>query len=279
MAEVRPMTLVAPTALLCASLLVAEATRRAAPLPSALGLIALGVVTALIAGRPSAASIACGAAGAVAYAALRPVAPTAAGAALVSLSLAPRAALALTMAGRATVVGLAATSGAVGVATLAAATSSEGALRLAGALFLTAFFAALPLLVPADDARTGALRALAAESRGTARKMLLRAIALRRRMQAALHRPARAEQRALDASFDRVRALGEARLDAIAGGDAIDRALAAQLDHLLALVRASDRRAAVHEVLPTPADVLLAERRETVETEAQALTELHDPGR
>lgn len=277
MADLRPMALVAPTVLVCASLLVAEATRRAAPLPSALGLLALGVVTAVVAGRPSASTIACGAAGAVAYAALRPLWPTAAGAAFVSLALAPRAWRALTLAGRVLVASLAASSGAVGVATLASAAQSQAPLRLAGALFLTAFFAALPALVPADDARTAALRAIAADSRGAARGMLLRAIALRRRMEATLHRPTRAEQGAIDASFDRLRTLGEARLDALAGGDAIDRALQSQLGELVALARAFDRRAAVHEGLPTRADVVLAERRETVEIEARVLAELEGP--
>jgi len=267
------MTLFAPAALLCASLLVAEAVRAASPIPSALGLVALAVVTSVIVTRPTLTAVLCGAAAAVLYALLRPVVPFAAGAAFVALVLAPRTLRSITRAGGVVAALLGSATGGLGVSAIASS-QHGGPERLIGALLLVTFFVALPLAVPADDARSGALRSVAARSRGVARAILLRAIAMRRRLTTALHRPTRDEERALDAAFARLEELGQARASTLAGGARLEDAMRARLVAIVGCVRALDRRAAQHEHLDAHADTRLEMRRIDLESEARALDEL-----
>ncbi len=267
------MTLFAPAALLCASLLVAETLRSAAPIPAALALVALAVVTAVVATRPTLNAVLCGAGAAVAYALLRPVVPWAAGAAYLALVLGPRTLRSLTTAGGVVAALLGLVMGGLGASTIAAS-AHAGPERLIGALLLVTFFVALPLAVPADDVRTGALRSVAARSRGAARAILLRAIAVRRRLETALHRPTREERRELESAFARLVELGEARASALAGGPAIESAMRERLATIVGCARALDRRAAAHEHLDTHADTRLDARRADVETEVRVLDEL-----
>jgi hypothetical protein len=273
MNDLRPMSLVAPAALLCASLLVAEALRQTSPIPSAIALVALGVVTSLVATRPSLSAVLLGAAAAVAYALLRELVPTAAGAAFVALLVGPRAIRAFTSLGRILVISLSTLAGAVGSFALASA-EHAGPERLIGALLVTSFVMALPLTISADDPIGGALRAIARKSRGGSRVMVLRAVALRRRLATALHRPTRAEGKAIEATFARLVELGEARVEALAGGPTLERAMRAQLVTLVGCVRALDRRAAEHEGLEAQHDDRLASHRRGAETEANVLAEL-----
>lgn len=267
------MTLFAPAALLCASLLVAEALRTQAPVPSALGLVALAVVTSVLATRPSWSAVLAGAAAAVAYALLRPVMPWGAGAAYVALVLGPRTLRSVTRVGGVVAALLGLVMGGLGASTIAAS-AHAGPERLIGTLLLVTFFVALPLAVPADDARTGALRSVAARSHGAARAILLRAIAVRRRLQTALHRPTREERRALEAAFARLVELGDARSSALAGGVTIERAMRDRLETIIGCVRALDHRAAAHEHLDAHADTRLESKRVDVETEVRALNDL-----
>lgn len=267
------MTLFAPAALLCASLLVAEALRAASPIPSALGLVALAVVTSVMTTRPTLTAVLAGAAAAVAYTLLRPMVPFAAGAAFIAVVLAPRTLRAITRVGGVVAALLGLVSGGLGATTIAS-TMHAGPERLVGALLLVTFFVSLPLAVPADDARTGALRAVAGRSRGVARAILLRAIAVRRRLETALHRPTREEARALESAFARLTELGDARASALAGGATIERAMQERLSTIVGCVRALDRRAAAHEGLDAHADQRLDQRRDDVETETRILDEL-----
>jgi hypothetical protein len=267
------MTLFAPAALLCASLLVAEALRGASPIPSALGLVALAVVTSVLATRPTLTAVLCGAGAAALYALLRPMMPFGAGAAFVALILAPRTLRSITRVGGIVAALFGLVMGGLGASTIAAS-AHAGPERLIGALLLVTFFVALPLAVPADDARTGALRSVARRSQGVARAILLRAIAVRRRLETALHRPTRDEQRALEAAFARLTELGEARASALAGGPTIERAMRGRLDTIVGCARALDRRAAAHEGLDAHADTRLETRRVDVETEVRVLDEL-----
>ncbi len=273
MNDLRPMSLVAPAALLCASLLVAEALRQGSPIPSAIALVALGVVTSLLATRPSLSAVLAGASAAVAYALLRELLPTAAGAAFVALIIGPRAIRAFTSLGRVLILSLSALAGAIGTFALASA-DHAGPERLLGALLVTSFVMALPLAVSADDPIGGALRSIARKSRGASRVMVLRAVALRRRLGTALHRPTRAEGKAIEATFTRLVELGEARVEALAGGATLERAMRAQLATLVGCVRALDRRAAEHEGLEAQHDDTLASHRRGAETEASVLAEL-----
>lgn len=267
------MTLFAPAALLCASLLVAEALRSAAPVPSALGLVALAVVTSLFATRASWSAVLAGAAAAVAYTLLRPIVPFGAGAAYVALVLGPRTLRSVTRFGGIVAALLGLVMGGLG-ATAIAHTEHAGPERLVGTLLLVTFFVALPLAVPADDARTGALRSVAARSQGVARGILLRAIAVRRRLETALHRPTREEARALESAFARLVELGGARTSALAGGAAIEQAMRGRLDTIVGCARALDQRAAAHEGLDAHADTRLDAKRVDVETEVRALQDL-----
>jgi hypothetical protein len=267
------MTLFAPAALICASLLVAEALRTAAPIPSALGLVALGVVTSIVASRPSWSAVLAGAAAAVLYALFRPMVPWGAGAAWVALVLGPRTLRAITRVGGVVAVLLALVMGGLGATTIAASVHA-GPERLVGTLLLVTFFVALPLAVPADDVRTGALRSVAARSKGPARSILLRAIAVRRRLETALHRPSKDERRAIESAFARLEELGEARASAIAGGTKLEEAMHARLETIVGCARALDRRAAAHEHLDTHADQRLDLRRADVETEVNVLDRL-----
>lgn len=267
------MQLFAPAALLCASLLVAEALRAAAPIPSALGLVALAVVTSVVATRPTLGAVLAGAGAAVAYALLRPVVPWAAGAAYLPLVLAPRTLRSVTLAGGVVATTLAVVVGGLAASTVAAS-AHGGPEQLTGTLLLVTFLVALPLAVPADDVRTGALRAVAARSRGSSRGLLLRAIAVRRRLETALHHPSRDERRALESAFAHLVELGEARASALAGGPAIEVAMRERLETIVGCARALDRRAAVHSHLDASADTSLAARRADVETEVRALDEM-----
>jgi hypothetical protein len=270
------MHLLAPAVLLCASLLVAEtliSTSAAAAVPSALGLVALAVLTSVITTRPSLGAVLFGAAAAVLYALLRPIAPPLAGAAYLALVLAPRTLRTISLAGGAIATALGLAMGALAAMTIATSLHAS-AERMVGALFLASSFVALPLTVPADDVRTGALRSIAARSRGPARHVLLRAIALRRRLERALHRPSRDERGALDAAFVRLTELGEARAAALAGGGDLEGAMRAKLDAIVGCMRALDRRAATHDRLDASADQRLADRRVDVENEVRALAEL-----
>lgn len=269
------MQLVASAALLCASLLVAEALRAAAPIPSALGLVALAVVTSLVTTRPSLHAVIAGAGAALGYALLRPASAAAAGAAWAAIVLGPRVLRAFTRAGALVAGGLALGAGGLGAHVLAQ-TAHGGPERLIGALLLVAFLVALPLLVPADDPLTGRLRAVAVRSRGAARSAILRAIALRRRLETSLHRPSRAERRALDAAFDQLGELAEARARTLAGTSALESALRDRLAVLVGCVRALDRRAAAHERLDADGDARLELRRVDVEHELRALDELRE---
>ena len=200
-------------------------------------------------------------------------APWAAGAAYIALVLGPRTLRSFTRTGGVVAALLGLLMGGLGATTIAAS-EHAGPERLVGALLLASFFVALPLAVPADDARAGALRSIAARSRGAARGVLLRAIAMRRRLGAALHRPTRDEARALDAAFLHLTELGEARTNVLAGGAELDRAMRDRLDAIVGCVRALDRRAAAHQGLDARADQLLDQRREDVESEVRALADL-----
>ena len=104
--------------------------------------------------------------------------------------------------------------------------------------------------------------------------MVLRAVALRRRLETALHRPTRAENRAIQATFARLVELGEARAEALAGGPTLERAMSAQLVTLVGCMRALDRRAAEHEGLEAQHDDELASHKRGAENEASVLAEL-----
>jgi hypothetical protein len=223
--------------------------------------------------RPTLGAVLWGAGAAVAYALLRPILPFGAGAAFVALILAPRTLRSLTRVGGVVAAALGLVMGGLGATTIAGS-AHAGPERLIGTLLLVSFFVALPLAVPADDARTGALRSVASRSRGMARAILLRAIAVRRRLETALHQPTREESRALESAFARLVELGEARTNALAGGPTIERAMRGRLDTIVGCVRALDRRAAAHEHLDAHADTRLDARRADVETEVRALDEL-----
>ncbi|MFO0686366.1 MAG: hypothetical protein U0234_30160 [Sandaracinus sp.] len=267
------MQLFASAALLCASLLVAEALRAAAPIPSALGLVALAVVTSVVTTRPSLHAVLAGAGAALGYALVRPSSAAAAGAAWTALVIGPRVVRSFTRAGAMLAASAALLAGALGGTVLAASTHA-GPERLVGSLLFVAFLVGLPLLVPADDPLTGRLRATAARSRGAARVALLRAVAVRRRLTTSLHRPTRSERRALDAAFDRLGELGDARRRTLAGAEALERAMRERLDVLVGCVRALDRRAATHERLDAGGDARLELRRVDVEHELRALDDL-----
>jgi hypothetical protein len=273
MNDLRPISLVAPAALLCASLLVAEALRQSSPIPSAIALVALGVVTSIVATRPSLSAILLGACAAVAYALLRELLPTAAGAAFVALIVGPRAIRAFTSLGRILVISLSTIAGAIGSFALTTA-EHAGPERLIGALLVTSFVMAMPLAISADDPIGGALRSIARKSRGASRTLILRAVALRRRLATALHRPTRIEAKAIEATFERLVELGEARVEALAGGATLERAMRAQLVTLVGCVRALDRRAAEHEGLEAQHDDRLSSHQHGAETEANVLAEL-----
>ena len=275
MNDLRPMSLVAPAALLCASVLVAEALRHASPIPSAIALVGLAVVTSLVATRPSLSAVVLGASAAIAYALLREHLPTAACAAFIALILTPRAIRAFTSLGRILVLSLATLAGAIGSFALSMA-DHGGPERLLGALLVTSFVMALPLAISADDPIGGALRSIAQRSRGASRVMVLRAVALRRRLSTALHRPTRAEARAIDRTFARLVELGEARAEALAGGQTLDRAMRAQLVTLVGCVRALDRRAAEHEGLAAHHDDSLAAHGRGADAEASVLRDLQN---
>lgn len=136
------------------------------------------------------------------------------------------------------------------------------------AVVVAALLASIPWILPADAARTFALRRLAGRARGALRWRLLRAVVAHRRV--AEVELSRGMRRRVERAFDELRRRAEHRLDR---GllDRLDVDVACAVDQLVRVARAARSREELLEGL-TASD--LASDSDALEAEVAALAEL-----
>lgn len=225
--------------LLGLTMALAEAMRSVPSVVAGITLVALGAFIApTVAAGVSPLALGLGAAGALGWFVLRPVAPLLAGAVLAAFVHGARSARAPDLPRVITAVSLSMAGGAAGtyVLSLYASLGQDDPLVVGAAYVVAALLFALPLVIGVEDPTTHALLSLASRSRGAARVRLLRVAALRRRADALPFALSRPDAARLQRAFHRVRALAEARADSPIGAQrGLDTALDA---HVAAISRA-----------------------------------------
>jgi hypothetical protein len=255
---------------LALALFVAEGVRTASTPVAALVLLVVAVLAAMVSSRVGPVALATGALAALAWALVRPLAPSLAGAALVTLVLAGRTLRVLAAPAQLLHVGLGVASG--GLSAWATHTWLGGGLGWAAlfrlgltelaALTVAALVLGLPFLIDAERPEVHALVSLARRSRGPARMRLLRAVALARRSEGlVVLEPA--ERRVLRRALGELASVAERLVDAGARGPSLAAAVTPRVAALGRAVRALGRvEAAEHalEARATSATDLTAER-------------------
>ncbi|HJL19889.1 MAG TPA: hypothetical protein RMH99_29770 [Sandaracinaceae bacterium LLY-WYZ-13_1] len=229
------------------------------------------VALALLAhGGPALASeaVAMGAGGALAYEGMRAYLPLLASGLLLTFVFGTRAMRSRTWRELSFHLGLAFTSG-VAASWVARANAGLETSLWTVAVVVAALLASVPWLVPADPARTFALRKLADRARGPLRWRLLRAVVAHRRL-ADLELPS-AVRRRVERAIDVLRARVERRLDRRLV-DRVDPDVARTVEQLVRVSRAAVRREALLEDLEGAAGI--DAEREALEAEVAALAEL-----
>lgn len=253
-----------------------------AALPAALshglagGLAALGLgigLAVVLGGRPSAAAVTAGAAGALAFVALAPSSLGLAGGACLALASAPRAARARRPSHVGALVSLAFLGGGLASGVLLRFAEAEPSARLASGLVAAVLGGGL-VLFPVHDVLGARLTGRAAGERGPLRLQLLRAVAVRRRWERARGGLDRSTRRSVDRAFHTlVEALS--RLDASPRArSAAEQRIRTYVAQLTRATRAAERADALDERGDAR---VLAELRltgEELDLQAEALAEV-----
>lgn len=270
---------IASIALLGGSLVAAPLTAGLPPWAAAPLSIGAGVAAASVACEGlGALTVASGALGALAYHLLAGASPALGGAAFVALALSSRALRATTPRTRAAHGAVSLVGGAL-AALVAARYGGDGAPAVrAAAVLVAGLLAASALALPADDAVTHALAALAKELPGATGDRLLRAALLRRRVaeSAAVEALAEATGARVEQAW---RALAEiAAQRAAVAGAAVAPVLDARIEqHVEGLERihaAAEERFARAAGLGDGRLAAAKVEAETIETEVKALVEV-----
>ncbi len=237
--------------------------------------LALGVLAALLASGRGALSVALGALAALAYTYLAPKAPELAAAIFVAGAHGARSLRGRTLAlrGAHTLASLAA--GAIAGLVLSRYGDADPGV-LAAAALVAGLLSAAPLAIPADDATTFALNGLAAESDEPTRSLLSRAVAIRRRVDAATIEvlpPRVAEQ--LESSWTALLETARARATARSGAATLlDKRIARFIDALERIYTAAEERAARAAGLDDKALLAAKMEGDRLEAEVSALIEV-----
>lgn len=245
---------------------------------SALASIAAGVgLSAVACGGPGALTLAAGALGALAHHLLVDASPTLAGAAFVTLVLAPRALRAPSARMRAAHVTTSALGGALAsLVALRYGGDATTAVRVA-AVVVAGLLAAASLALPADDVVAYGLAALAKELPGATGDHLLRASLLRRRVAESPAVEALAEATA--ARVEQAwRALAEVAAQRVAAGalaaPVLDRRIEQHVEGLERIHAAAEERFARAAGMTDGRLAAAKVEAETIESEVKALVEV-----
>lgn len=244
-------------------------------LSGALVTLALGVLSAVVIAGRSALSITLGSIGALAYTYLAPKAPELAAALFVAGAHGARSIRGRSLALRGAHTLTALLGGLLGGAILARYADAEPGV-IAAASIVGALLAAMPLAIPADDAITFALQALASESDEPARALLMRAVAIRRRVDAAtidVLPPSVSTQ--LEASWAALLETANARATSRASAALLlDKRIARFVDALDRIYTAAEERAARAAGLDDKALLAAKMEGDRLEAEVAALIEV-----
>ncbi|MEI8254597.1 MAG: hypothetical protein WCJ30_02890 [Deltaproteobacteria bacterium] len=248
-----------------------------AALAAALALSACIATAGIATGSWSALAVATGALAAVSAAALAPVSPELAGAVMIVLLLAARSVRGRTDAIRGIAMLTALASGAASAAVVTHFAGAPIAIRAAAAL-VGGVIASLALLVPADDGVAWSLVHYAGEMPEAPRAVLLRAVALRRRVEGEIEGLGTNARRRLDRAWTSLEATTRSRLLARgATADVLDRRIASHVDALERAYAAADERFARTAGLDDKALHGVRLEADAMAAEASALAEVSEP--
>jgi hypothetical protein len=218
------------------------------PLPAiaaaAAAIVACVLASALVAARASSLAIACGALAAVVLHAVMPYSAGVSGSIVIALLFAAR-----TVRGRSdTIRGVGLLTSLVSGAVAAAVVSHYAAAAIgirAASVLVGGVLAALPLMVPTDDAVAWSLVSYAREVGETSKATLLRAAALRRRIDGEIEGLSGLAQRRLEKAWSALESTACARvLSRGASADVLDQRIASHVDALERAYAAADERLA-----------------------------------
>lgn len=249
-----------------------------APLPAVAAavaaIVACVLASTLVAGRASALAIACGALAAVALHAVMPYSAGVSGSIVVALLFAAR-----TVRGRSdTIRGIGLLTSLVSGAVAAAVVShyADAAIGIrAAAVLVAGVLAALPLIVPTDDAVAWSLVNYAREVGDAPKATLLRAAALRRRVDGEIEGLSGLAQRRLEKAWAALESTARARVLARgASADVLDQRIASHVDALERAYAAADERLARSAGLDDKALHNVRLEADALAAEASALAEV-----
>ncbi len=247
-----------------------------AALAAALALSACIATAGIASGAFSALAVATGALAAVSAAALAPVSPELAGGLMVALLLAARSVRGRSDAVRGIAVLTALASGAASAAVVTHFAGAPIAIR-AAAVLVGGVVASLALLVPADDAIAWSLVHYAGEMGEAPRGVLLRAVALRRRVEGEIEGLGASARRRLDRAWTSLEGTARSRLLARgATAEVLDRRIASHVDALERAYAAADERFARTAGLDDKALHGVRLEADAMAAEASALAEVSD---
>ncbi|MFO0557435.1 MAG: hypothetical protein U0269_05400 [Polyangiales bacterium] len=237
--------------------------------------LAVGILAAVLASGRSALSIAFGALGALAYTYLAPKAPELAAAVFVAGAHGARSLRGRTLALRGAHTLASLVAGLLAGLVLARYQGADAGV-LAAAALVAGLLSAASLAIPADDPTTFALAGLASESDEPARSLLFRAVAVRRRVDAATMEvlpPKVAEQleTSWSALLDTARARATARS---AAASLLDKRIARFVEVLERIYTAAEERAARAAGLDDKALLQAKMEGDRLEAEVSALIEV-----
>ncbi len=245
-------------------------------LAAAVAIAACIAASSLVSGRASSLSIAAGALAAVALSALSPSNASAAAAIAMATIFLPRTIRARTdtMRGLAFIGSLVAGASAGAIAAHYAHAPDA---VLAAAALVAALIAALPLLVPADDAVAWSLAQYARESGDSSKASLLKAVALRRRVDGDIEGLGATAHGRLKRAWSALEAAARARVLARgASADVLDQRITSHVDALERAYAAADERFARTAGLDDKALRNVNLEADSMAAEASALAELAD---
>jgi hypothetical protein len=251
------------------------------PLPAVAGaaaaIAACVLASVLVAGRASSLAIACGALAAVALHAVMPHSAGVSGSLVLAMIFTAR-----TVRGRTdTIRGIAMLTSLVSGAVAASVVThyADAAIGLRAASVLVAgVLAALPLLVPADDAVAWALVNYAREIGEGSKADLLRAAALRRRLDGEIEGLSHLAQRRLEKAWIALESTARARVLARgASAEVLDQRIASHVDALERAYAAADERLARSAGLDDKALHHVQLEADALAAEASALAEVASP--
>lgn len=236
--------------------------------------LAIGVITAVLAAGRGALSIAFGALGALAYTYLAPRAPELAAAVFVAGAHGARSLRGRTLPLRGAHALASLVAGLLAGLVLARYQSADAGV-LAAAAVVAGLLSATPLAIPADDPTTFALAGLASESDEPARSLLFRAVAVRRRVDAATMEvlPDKVAEQ-LENSWSALLDTARARATARSTATLLDKRIARFVEVLERIYTAAEERAARAAGLDDKALLQAKMEGDRLEAEVSALIEV-----